>query len=448
MKTEGAGHKTILIILLCFALALFLYIRPKLFAPEPPPVIQDRLPTADLLGRFNILESAKEAQSLMFKNKVPLREYFTADFLLSQAKGMGIDIQSNGYFFSNGDSEWGIIVSVIDSSRILNGLERLEQYFEIKDTLIFGRTVKKLEQFGMYLFYDSDYLLLYQGNRFRKYMARALFAIKDERDEAWVNFLRHQTFANEQNVLYTNSKDLNQFGIEYALFAYDSDSLNVKLKTYIHSNKPFKIKPKASGIALVNSANATKALELHLDITQFRKDKLDPLYKWIVKKGRKIGFPTDLFFQAWEGDLSLQEGGTYFVNEEVVEMTYDDEFNPIEKRTNIKVPVPGYSLALSVNDKSKAFVNALFAKGIVTKQGKSFRFLFSPPLNLNMKKGVIQAYTTPFPSKIVTGSQSRGLWKYKGTDVHFQIDSLKSQDAYGSLEFKVANLVKRGKLPF
>lgn len=446
MKSEGAGHKTILIILLCIALALFLYIRPQLFAPEPPPVLQDRLPHAELIGRFNILESAKEAQSLMFKNKIPLREYFTSDFLLSQAKGMGIDIQSNGYFFSNGMDEWGTIVPVIDSSRIVSGFNRLEQYFKIKDTVVFSRVVKKIEQFGLYIFYDKDYLLIYQGKNFRKRMARVYFALKDQREEIWVNFLKHKTFSDEKNVLYTNAKELQQFGIKYALFAYDSDSMNVKLKTYIHSIKPFTLKPKSSGISFKNTVVATKALELHLDISEFRKDKNNPLYKWIVKKGQKIGFPTHLFFEAWEGDIALQEGGTYFVNEEVVEMTYDDEFNPIEKRVKVKVSVPGYSIMLSVNKNSKKFVNALFAKGIVTKQGKNFRFLFSPPLNLNMTKNSIQAYTTPFPPKITTSSQSKGLWKYKGTDVHFQIDSFKVNEAFGSLEFKVENIVKRGKI--
>jgi hypothetical protein len=446
MKSEGAGHKTILIILLCVALGLFLYIRPQLFAPEPPPTILDRLPKADIIGRFNILETAKEAQSLMFKNKVPMREYFTSDFLLSQAKGMGIDIQSNGYFFSNGESEWGTIVPVIDSSRILSGFERLEQYFSIKDTIVFSRKVKKVDQFGLYIYYDNDFLLIYQGNKIRNRMARVLYAVKDGMEETWKNFLNHQTFAEEKNVLYSNAEELKSFGVDYALFAYDSDSLNVKLKTYIHSNKGFSVKPKASGISFKNNVIATKSLELHLDITEFRKQKMNPLYQWIVKKGRKIGFPTELFFETWEGDLALQEGGMYFINEEIVEMTYDEEFNPIEKKSKVKVPVPGYSIMLSVNNNSKRFINTLFAKGIVTKQDKHFRFLFSPPLNLNITKSSIQAYTTPFPPKIITGTQSRGLWKYKGTDVHFQIDSLKSHDAYGSLEFGVANFVRRGKV--
>ena len=74
-----------LIALLCAALALFLYIRPRLFAPDPPPSLLDRLPESEIVGRYNLLNIARETNSLMFKNKVPFREYMTYDFLLGQA---------------------------------------------------------------------------------------------------------------------------------------------------------------------------------------------------------------------------------------------------------------------------------------------------------------------------------------------------------------------------
>ena len=145
-----------LIALLCAALALFLYIRPRLFAPDPPPSLLDRLPESEIVGRYNLLNIARETNSLMFKNKVPFREYMTYDFLLGQAKGIGIDIQSTGYFFSNGKDEWGTFVTVMDSSKIQNGLNRLEQYTHISDTIIYNRKVKKIDDLGLYIFYDTD----------------------------------------------------------------------------------------------------------------------------------------------------------------------------------------------------------------------------------------------------------------------------------------------------
>lgn len=435
-----------LIALLCAALALFLYIRPRLFAPDPPPTLLDRLPESEIVGRFNLLDIARETNSLMFKNKVPFREYMTYDFLLGQAKGIGIDIQSTGYFFSNGKDEWGTFVTVIDSSKIQNGLTRLEQYVEISDTLVYNRKVKKIKEFGLYIFYDKDYLLVYQGSKIKRRVGKAIFAHEGDIEDSWERFMKNKIFRNEEIVLYSNSPKLRKLGFDYAMFAHDSDSLNVKLKTYLHSGKDLKIREKSGGIAFERSKISTKALEIHLDITEFKKDKNNPLYKWIVALGKKVSFPTDTFFEAWDGDLCFQEGGTQLIDEEVVEMSYDEEFNPIEIRKINKVPVSGYSLLFSVNEHGQKLVSALFAKGIVNKQGKHYHFLFSPPLTLNILPKSISAYTTRRSPKVTTGSSCNGLWNYKGTDVLFRIDSLKKKEVYGSLEFEVASLLKKGKL--
>lgn len=445
MKTEGVGNKVVLIALLCAALALFLYIRPRLFAPDPPANLLDRLPQSEIVGRYNLLNIARETNSLMFKNKIPFREYMTYDFILGQAKGVGIDIQSTGYFFSNGKDEWGTFVSVIDSSKIQNGLNRLEQYIHVSDTIVYNRRVRKIDDLGLYIFYDQDYLLIYKGTKIKNRIGKAIFARLGDIENSWEKFLKNKVFKDEDIVLYSNSPRLKKFGLDYAMFAHDSDSLNIKLKTYLHANKPLKIKEKTEGIAFERSKLSTKALEIHLDISEFKKDLKNPLYQSIVKLGKKVSFPTAAFFEAWDGDLCFQEGGTQFINEEVVEMSYDEEFNPIEIRKTNKVSVSGYSLLFSVNEHGNKLVSALFAKGIVTKQGKYYHFLFSPPLNLNILPKSISAYTAGKFPKVTTGSSCNGLWNYRGTDIRFQIDSLKKKEVYGSLEFQVASFLKKGK---
>jgi hypothetical protein len=445
MRTEGVGNKVMLIALLCAALALFLYIRPRLFAPDPPPSLLDRLPESEIVGRYNLLDIARETNSMMFKNKIPFREYMTYDFILGQAKGIGIDIQSTGYFFSNGKDEWGTFVTVNDSSKIQNGLNRLEQYIHITDTVIYNRKVKKIKDLGLYIFYDKDYLLVYKGSKIKRRLGKAIFAHEGDIENSWEKFLKNPVFKEEDIVLYSNSPRLKKFGLDYAMFAHDSDSLNIKLKTYLHSSKKLKIKEKTAGATFERSKLSTKALEIHLDISEFKKDPKDPLYKWIVALGQKVSFPTTAFFEAWDGDLSFQEGGTQLINEEVVEMSYDEDFNPIEVRKTNKVAVPGYSMLFSVNENGQKLVSALFSKGIVTKQGKHYHFLFSPPLTLNILPKTISAYTTGRSPKVTTGSSCNGLWNYKGTDILFRIDSLKKKEVYGSLEFQVASFLKRGK---
>ncbi len=448
MKTEGTGNKVVLIVLLCAALALFLYIRPLIFAHQPPPTLVERLPESELIGRYNLLEIAKETQSLMFKNKVPFREYFTADFILGQAKSIGVDIQSTGYFFSDGEEEWGTFVSVLDSSRIQSGFERMEQYLKLSDTLVFQRKIKKIDDLNLYIFYDNNYMFVYHGKKFKRRLAHALFAKFGEQVEVWKQFLKKKTFVDEKIVLFSSSDKLKKFGLEYVMFAHDSDSLNIKLKSYLRSSKRFDIKEKENGISYVKNPTTTKSLELHLDISEFRKNTNSELYKWVVQMGKKVSFPTKTFFDAWEGDLSLQEGGLHTVNQELIELEYDEEFNPVEVKKTKQIQVRGYSIILSVNQNGKKLVNALFAKGIITKQDKSYRFLFSPPLNLNILPNSISAYTTPKPPKKRVESKSYGVWRYNNTDVYFQIDSLKSHEAYGSLEFEVSRFIKRGKISF
>ncbi len=434
-----------LIALLCAALALFLYIRPRLFAPDPPPSLLDRLPESEIVGRYNLLDIARETNSLMFKNKVPFREYMTYDFLLGQAKGIGLDIQKTGYFFSNGTDEWGTFVTVIDSSKIQNGLNRLEQYIDISDTIIYNRKVKKIKELGLYIFYDKNYLLVYKGSKFKRRLGKALFAHEGDIENSWEKFLKNPIFKKEDIVLYSNSPRLKKFGFDYVLFAHDSDSLNIKLKTYLHSGKNLKIKEKEAGVTFERSKQSTKALDIHLDISEFKKDPNDPLYKWVVSLGKKVSFPTTTFFEVWDGDLSFQEGGTQLIDEEFVEMSYDEEFNPLEIRKTHKVAVPAYSLLFSVNENRQKLVSALFSKGIVTKQGKHYHFLFSPPLTLNILPKSISAYTSGRSPKIISGSTCNGLWNYKGTDIIFHLDSLKKKEVYGSLEFEVASFLKKGK---
>lgn len=445
MKTEGTGNKIMLIAMLCAALALFLYIRPKLFAPEPPPRLIDRLAEAEWIGRFRLLDAARETNSMMFKNKIPFREFMTYDFLLSQAKSFGMDVQSPGYVISNGKDEWGAYVSLLDSSRIQNGFLRLKQYYAIDDTVVYRQKVKQIKELGIYFFYQKDYMLIYHGNHINRHVGKAIFTTRGQVESSWKHFLAHSIFRNEKIVLYTNSKKLKEYGIDYALFAHDTDSLNVKLKSYLHASRDLKVKQKLNGISYERNTYSTKSLDLHLDISELKSDPSHPIYKLLAKVSKRINFPTKQFFAAWEGDLSFQEGGTQLINEEVIEMSYDEEFNPIEIRTVRQVPIKGFSLIISVNKQSNRFVSSLFAKGIVTKQGKYYRFLFSPPLSLNIVPGSISAYTTKFPPKIVKASACSGVWNYRGTDVSFKIDSLKSREIWGSVEFNVVDFVRRSK---
>jgi len=444
MRTEGIGNKILLIVMLCAALGMFLYLRPRLFSPEPAPTLIDRLPESEILGRFYLLDVARETSSMMYYQKIPFRDLISAEFLLSQGKSFGLDVQKPGYFFSDEEGEWGTFLSVIDSSKIDAGVRRLQEFTEIRDTIIHKRKLHFLPNQNMYLFYDKSYIFLYHGNQMKKRLGHAMFAKNGEAGDSWKKFESLKTFKNEKLVVFSSSERLKKLGIDYGLFSHDSDSISFKLKTYIKASRPLKIKLKEPEVSLAGTPNMEKELNLHIDITEFRKDKQHPLYKWIAEMGRKVSFPTDAFFAAWNGDLTFQEGGTQMVKEEVIATEYDDEFNLTEVRTTKLVPVPGFALLISVSDKS--FINTLFAKGIITKQDAKYRFLFSPPLKMNIKPDYISAYSSDKSPVVGKGGAScSGLWNYKGTKVAFRIDSLTTNEVFGSMEFPVHRLLRKSK---
>lgn len=446
MRNEGIGNKILLIFMLCAAFGLFLYLRPHLFSPDPPPTMLDRLPESDILGKVDLLDVARETSPMMYYNQIPFRDLTSAEFLLSQGKNFGLDVQKPMYFFANETGEWGAFLSVIDSSKINSGILRLKEFTAIEDTLIHKRRLHFMPDLDLYLFYDKSYLFVYHGDKMKMRLGRTIFAKRGQIGMLWKKFEGLQLFKTEKLVVFSTGKKMKELGIDYGLFAHDSDSTSFKLKSYIKSSYPLKIKLKEPALALEDQKGMDKSLNLHFDITEFRKDKNHPFYKWVKKKGKTVSFPVDAFFDAWEGDLSFRQGGTQMINQEVIETSYDDEFNLTEIRTTKKVPVPGFSILFTTNDKAQTLISQLFAKGIITKQEKRrYRFLFSPPLKMTILPQYIVAYSSEFQPRFSKGSSCSGVWNYNGTNIVFGIDSLKSHEIYGSVEFPVNRLIRKSK---
>ncbi len=441
LKTEGIGNKIVLITLLCLVFGLFLYLRPLLFAKEPKPKLIDRLPDAEIIAKVKIVNVIGGIYPALFKNKVKFREYLTDDFVLAQGKNYGLELLKDAYFFSDGEKEWGGIVPLSDSSKISAGFDRISQFYKVKDTVVHRHRLKKIEASGVYFYYDKSYLFVYKGKRIFKQLGKVLFARFGEIESSWRRFSKLKEFKKSNFLLYNQSKDLQKFGFDYAIMTQKSDSININFSATLHSIKPIGIKIKAPGMAFESNAGFSKSINIHLDVREFAKAKSHPLYKYIAVKGTRINFPLETFLNSWNGDLSFQEGGTQLIDEEVVELGYDEEFNPVEIRKIQKVPITGFSVLMSVNKNGTQFVNNLFGKGIINKQGNKYRFLFSPPLNLNILPESLSAYTGGRP-KIEKGSKSGGYIKYNGVTYVFQLDHLSKHIVKGSLSFPFIRLTK------
>jgi hypothetical protein len=138
--------KITLIVFLSIGLAVFLYLRPYIFQKESPPRMEDRLPDADFLGKAYLLEVARETSGMMYYHKVPFRDFISYEFLLGQSKMYGLNLQLPTYFFANETGDWGALAHVSDSSKILQGIERLKTLADVSDTVINNRKIYQLKK--------------------------------------------------------------------------------------------------------------------------------------------------------------------------------------------------------------------------------------------------------------------------------------------------------------
>ena len=439
------ARKILFLVFLIALLAGFFYYKPLFSKTPPEPSLVDRLPDGDFLGRIYILEVAREAAPMLFYNKVPVRDFLTHEFLLAQGKSYGLDLQKPAYFFANETGEWGALISVNDSSKIYPGVVRLRNNIKLEDTLVSDQKVHVLKSEHLYMTYDKKWFFLYKGNQLPKRLYNVKFAEKNDVTKAWKAFMQEKTFKEEKLVVYSNSKKLKQQGIETALFAHDSDSTMVHVKTYFRNKKPLNISAPKEGLAFVDKQGTDKLINLHVNVEKLRNDPSDPIYQFISRFGKRISFPTSAFLAAWDGDISFYQGGVVQVKESFVESVLDENFNVTEVKNTRMKDVPGFALMLSFNKQQKQFISKLFAKGIMRKEDNKFYVLTSPPLKIKQTPSHLFLYSSETTPKTQLSSTSSGYWNDKGIKYGFSLDSLTSNELFGSVYVPVKRFLKKRK---
>lgn len=429
--------KVSLIIFLSVLLGGFLILRPYLFKKATPPRIEDRLPEGDFIGRVNLLEIARESKGMLYKYEVPFRDLLTHEFILSQSKNYGLNLQKPVYFFGNEDGEWGSLISVTDSSKIFQGIERLQKVFKIKDTLINDDKVYHYKKENLYLCYDKNFMLVYKGTNIKVIHKKVTASNYGDIAPVWKSFLREAQYKNEYMVLYSNWPKMKESGVDVAMFAHDSDSTHFSLKSYVRFQDTLNVKMKAAGKGFKDGPQNSKILNIHLDVSNLRNKPNDPLFLLINKLGKRIGFPTNEFLNAWEGDLSFHEGGVQTIKESYIESELDENFNVTEVEKVKDVKIPGFSMLFSSNNKVNPLIGKLMTKGILTKDQKKFRFLYSPPLYMNWNKNIVMMHSGQKIPATTNTDKNHGTWIYNGVKVKFSLDSLSAKEAFGTLQFPV-----------
>lgn len=439
------ARKGLFIIFLIGLLGGFFYVRPYFYGVEEEPLLEDRIPEGDIMGKILLHNLAKETNDLLFFNNFPMRDMLSPDFLLSQAKSYGLDIQKPSYFFANETGEWGALIRISDSSKLYPGIIRLKKNFEIQDTLVADQKAYIYPQQNMYLTYGSKWIFIYKGAQFPKRMYHVVYSKKGDINKKWKAFLNEKTFKDENLIVGVNPARAKKYKLETALFAHNADSSKIHIKSYFRSLDSLHITKKDSGLAFANKMGTDKLLNIHLDISKIRNNRNHPLYIWLSEMGKRICFPLDAFLNTWEGDMSFHQGGKVIVKESFVETVMDEDFNVSEVRTFKDNLVPGFAFMMSTNEKQQDFLAKLFGKGILRKEAKKFFLLTSPPLGINTSKTHLYFFSTEHTPKTNYNKGNNGVWNIKGQSVSFDLDSLAAKEVFGTVHIPAIFLFKQAK---
>jgi hypothetical protein len=432
------ARKIFFILFLISLLVGFFYFRPLWTNHEPTPSLLDRIPDGDFLGRIYLLDVARESTPLTYHNKIPFRDLFSPEFMLAQAKSYGLDLQKPAYFFANDTGEWGAIIHVIDSSKIYSGVVRLQKNIDLRDTIVGEQKVFTFKGKQSYLTYGKDWIFIYKGRNLQKWMYHVIYSKKGDATKSWRTFEKEIQFKHEKLVVYSNYKRVQNKGFTTAMFAHDMDSTSFKIKAYMRSDVPLAVSPKKEGLSFTGSSG--KLLNLHFNVHQLRHSTNDPYYKIMKGLSRRVSFPLQSFLNAWEGDLSYHQGGFINVKEKVIETALDENFNVSEKVVLKDKQVPAFALLFSINNNIHDLLYQLFVKGILRREENKLRFLFSPPIKMNLTPKTVYFYSSDNVPLTTTTTSNGGVWTYKGTKYEFHLDSMNQKETFGTINLPAKGL--------
>ena len=436
-------NKGVFFIILIVVLGTIVAIKGNFFRFHKSLQLTNRLPESEYLVRINALPFSKEINNILVKYNLPIREFASPDFLLSQAKQHGVNIQSKSYMFFNKEmDEWGVLMAVNDSSKIINAIDRFRKNTSVQDSSDRNVRIFNFTDLNMKVLYDKTFLFIYSGKAFKKRMNEVMNPKEDVVRPQWKRFLQKKTFVNENVVIYTEGDDIHKWGFDYALFSHNNDTTQLLVKAYLYSKTPHGIvlKNKAQGLPISSSDN--KRIELHISPTIKNTPTGIAIMGKLNDLGKKISFPTTSFFKAWEGDLSFREGGIVNSTQRIITTEFDENFNAHEVIKLEPIQVPGYSVAFNTNKHGEAFINTLFAKGLLRSEEGKMRFLFSPLLMMKHKEENYFFTSSTYFSPLIDNPGNQLTWRYEGTPFTMNFGQITGNSVTLDIKFPAKPLVK------
>ncbi|GEM_PF-196102 len=434
-----------LIFVLAAGLAGLLIWQPWKGEEAPPPSIYDRLPDAEIIGISDVLQLSSSLSENLFYYKIPFRDLISPDFILSQGKNYGLDVQSPVFFFMNEKEnlpdDWGVMVSVRDSSKVREGIENLQKFV--------GISVREVDNFRVYssselngsVVYGNDWMLLYQGHQLDKILQRVIHAKHNDVSPRWQKFIKENNTHNEGLIASVSSDEFDEQGIASAYITLSNDSSSLVFNTVITQNDSLSFQANPVGPSFYPQEYTKRLINLHFDVDRLRHRPNDPIYKVMKKLASKISFPLQQFLNTWEGDVAFRQGGLEVIHERYVESELDENFNVTEVEKYRKVKVSGFSLFLSTNDRLSSFLKLIEDKGILTAYESKYRLLFSPPLNLHTTDSSLVFHTSRYRPAVTPDSTNEIMWTFDYTPVQFFIDSTSVKTVYGRIRLPLKKIV-------
>ncbi len=438
-------RKLFLIFLLAAALAALLIWKPWRALDEEPPRIYDRLPEADVIGISNILELSGSLSKTMFYYKIPMRDVVSPGFILSQGKQYGLDVQSPVFFFINEKDrlpdDWGILMSVRDSSKVREGIIHLQKFMRVTPLDIHKTTIYQAPDYGAYMVYGSDWMLLYKGDHLEKVLNRVMLARHNEISPRWREFVNKYYKSDIRLVASLQSDEFEEFGIASAGVSLSNDSTGLIFTTYITQKDSLAFQARPYGPSYGQQEYTRYAVNLHFDVERLKRATQDPLYKVLKNYSGRVGFPLEQFLDTWEGNIAFRQGGLETIKEKYIESELDENFNITEVTKTRNVKISGFSLYLSTNQNCSRFLAQLSNKGILTESDSRYRLLFSPPLHMHRSDTSLVFHTSTYAPKMYADSSNSILWSYNYTPIEFVVDSTSTRTLYGKVRLPLRKII-------
>ncbi|MCH2224079.1 MAG: hypothetical protein MK066_04865 [Crocinitomicaceae bacterium] len=433
------------ILVLTTVLGALLYFQPW-SSTEVRPRFIDRLPNAQIIGQSDLLSLSENLKSTAYFYKIPFREFISPDFVLSQGKGYGLNVQAPVYFFGNEQNDqlhdWGVLIQVRDSLKLGQGIHTLIKLTDIYDTLYFEQRTYVSARAQLALSYGKDWLLICSSNKIKSYINQVTSSKVNNLSNRWKHFLRDSSYSDKAIVAQMESERINELGIESILCALSNDSSSLILHSTITQNDSLSFSLKDNGPSLPAEEYTKHLINLHLDTKRLGKNQTDPLYQLLKNISAKVSFPLPEFLDTWDGDIAFRQGGIQTISEKYITTELDDNFNITEVEKYKRVKISGFSLYLSTNENQQKLLNSLYQKGIITNDGKKVRLLYSPPMYLKKNDTSFLFHTSRYAPTTKIDSTQYFSTMQNYTPINFTIDSTKVKTFYGRVQLPLRKIIR------